>query len=53
MSHHTFQLLTRHQQIDAALRREQQRPGADVLRLTRLKRLKLALKDRLARLMTR
>jgi len=53
MSQYTFQLMTRHQQVDAALRSEQKRRLPDFFRMQRLKKIKLALKDRLARLMAR
>lgn len=53
MSYTVFRLLNRHQQIDEALRIEQHRRVPDFARLQRLKKLKLAIKDRLATLMTR
>lgn len=53
MSQFAFHLMQRHQQIDAALRREQARRLPDFGRLQKLKKLKLAIKDRLARLMLR
>ena len=53
MSKLIFRLLSRHQQIDTALRREQARRLPDFARLQRLKKLKLAIKDRLAALTTR
>ena len=53
MSYTVFRLLNRHQQIDEALRIEQRRRLPDFARLQRLKKLKLAIKDRLATLMTR
>jgi hypothetical protein len=53
MSQQIYRLLSRHQQLDDALRHEQKRRWPDFARLQRLKRLKLAVKDRLAALMTR
>ncbi|MBO9580661.1 MAG: YdcH family protein [Sphingobium sp.] len=50
MSKLIFRLMSRHQQIDTALRREQARRLPDFVRLQRLKKLKLAIKDRLAAL---
>jgi hypothetical protein len=50
MSKLIFRLMNRHQQIDYALRREQARRLPDFARLQRLKKLKLAIKDRLAAL---
>ena len=52
MTPYIFRLLTRHQQLDDALRLEQRRRWPDFARLMRLKRMKLAVKDRLAVLMT-
>jgi uncharacterized protein len=51
MSQKIFQLMTRHQSIDAALRLEQGRRLPDFARLQRLKKTKLAIKDRLAALL--
>jgi hypothetical protein len=53
MSQNVFRLMSRHQQLDDALRIEQKRRWPDFARLQRLKRLKLAIKDRLSALMTR
>lgn len=53
MSQHVFSLMNRHQQIDEALRREQTRRWPDFARMMRLKKLKLAIKDRLTGLMIR
>lgn len=53
MSKLIFRLMSRHQQIDTALRREQARRLPDFARLQRLKKLKLAIKDRLVALTTR
>ena len=53
MSYLIFHLTHRHQKIDDALRREQSRRWPDFARLQRLKKLKLAIKDRLAMLIRR
>ncbi len=45
-----FSLLLKHQSLDEAVRAEQARRTPDPFRLLRLKRLKLAVKDRLYRL---
>ncbi len=45
-----FGLLTKHQRLDAALRTEQSRRLPDSIRIQRLKKLKLGIKDRLHRL---
>ena len=50
MSDRIFRLLERHQKLDDALRRAQRRRWADPFEVARLKKLKLAIKDRLARL---
>ena len=47
MTSHIFRLLSRHQELDEALRREQRQRWPDAMRLQRLKKLKLAVKDRL------
>ena len=52
MSKLIFRLMTHHQQVDSALRLEQARRLPDFMRLQRLKKLKLAIKDRLATLTT-
>jgi len=52
MSQLIFRLMNHHQQIDSALRLEQRRRIPDFTRLQRLKKLKLAIKDRLAALTT-
>lgn len=44
-----FHLLTKHQKLDEALRVEQSRRWPDVVRIMQLKKLKLAIKDRLHR----
>lgn len=43
-------LLEKHQKIDAVLQAEQARPAPDPWRIQRLKKLKLAIKDRVAAL---
>ncbi len=53
MSDHVFRLMERHQMLDARLRLAQVARAADPAEITRLKQLKLAVKDRLARLMRR
>ena len=45
-----FLLMERHAKIDKALRHEQRRRIPDVFRMQQLKKLKLAVKDRLQRL---
>lgn len=45
-----FLLMERHARIDEALRTEQRRRFPDVFRMQQLKKLKLAVKDRLYRL---
>ena len=50
MSMNLFRLLERHQHLDLAITDEQRRCAPDPFRLQRLKRLKLAIKDRLIRL---
>ncbi len=46
-----FRLTQVHRQLDEAIRREAARPSGDRFRVLRLKKLKLAVKDRLAQLM--
>jgi hypothetical protein len=53
MSDHAFRLLERHQKLDTRLRLLQLLRRPDPLELVRLKKLKLAIKDRLARLTRR
>ncbi|MFM5925222.1 MAG: DUF465 domain-containing protein [Novosphingobium sp.] len=53
MSDRLFLLMERHQKLDDTLRRIQARRWVDPLEIARLKKLKLALKDRLARLTLR
>ena len=50
MSDHVYRLLERHQKLDDLLRRAQSRRTADPFEVLRLKKLKLAIKDRIARL---
>ena len=50
MTDTAYRLLESHQRLDALLRRAQRKRFADPLEIARLKRLKLAIKDRLARL---
>ena len=51
MSERFFHLLSRHQKLDEALCAERRRIVPDMARLQQLKRMKLRIKDRLARLM--
>ncbi|MBA3053684.1 MAG: DUF465 domain-containing protein [Sphingomonadales bacterium] len=53
MSDHVFRLMERHQQLDSRLRSALGRRWTDPHEIVRIKKLKLALKDRLARLMHR
>ncbi len=53
MSDRMFRLMQRHQKLDAALRAAHRRRLADPFEIVRLKKLKLAIKDRIARLMRR
>jgi len=53
MSDRLFHLLERHQKLDAQLRAAQGRRWVDPLEIARLKKLKLALKDRLMQLARR
>ena len=53
MRSRTFRLLEIHQRVDEALRRELRRRWPDHLRVTRLKKLELRVKDRLHRLTPR
>ena len=48
MSDHTFRLMERHQKLDAKLRQAQLRRVPDPFEIGRLKKLKLAIRDRLA-----
>ena len=53
MRSRTFRLLEIHQRVDDALRRELRRRWPNYLQVTRLKKLKLRVKDRLYRLTPR
>ena len=53
MSDHVYRLLERHQKLDDLLRRAQSRRTADPFEILRLKKLKLAIKDRINRVMQR
>lgn len=53
MSNHVYRLMERHQQLDDRLRRVLTRAWADPHEVARLKKLKLAIKDRLNRMMHR
>lgn len=50
MSDQAYLLLERHQKLDERLRRAQKRRFVDPFEIARLKKLKLAVKDALARL---
>ncbi len=51
MSDTMFRILERHQKLDDLLRRAQRRRYVDPIEISRLKKLKLLLKNRLARLL--
>jgi hypothetical protein len=53
MSSSTYRLTQTHRRLDEAIRQEMNRRLPDSLRLLRLKKLRLAVKDRLATLMRR
>lgn len=53
MNPRIFRMLETHARIDDALRREQTRAAADWQRVRELKKLKLRIKDLIARLMAR
>jgi len=53
MTVRNYRLMEAHQRIDEALRMETRRRWPDMFKIMRLKKLKLAIKDRLARLSTR
>ena len=53
MTTHMFVLMERHARIDDALRKEQGRRFPDPFKLRTLKKMQLALKDRLQRLWLR
>ena len=50
MNSQSYRLLSIHSKLDAEVRCEQQRRFPDVWRLLRLKKLRLAIKDRMHRL---
>lgn len=50
MSDEAYRLLQYHQKLDLRLRAEKKRRWPDVIAIMRLKKLKLAVKDRLARI---
>ncbi len=52
MSDRYFRLLEQHQKLDERLRLTQRLRSADPFEIARLKKLKLAIKDRLARLLS-
>ncbi len=47
MTLRVFSLLVKHQRLDEQLRTEQSRPAPDLVRVKKLKKLKLLIKDRL------
>lgn len=53
MSDRLFRLMERHQKLDEALRRLQSARWADPFEVARLKKIKLALRDTLARMTAR
>jgi hypothetical protein len=53
MSSSTYRLTQTHRRLDDAIKEEMRRRLPDSLKLLRLKRLRLAVKDRLFRLMRR
>ncbi|WP_227339622.1 DUF465 domain-containing protein [Sphingopyxis sp. P8] len=50
---HIYHLSALHRRLDEAVRREARRRGGDPFRLLRLKKLKLAVRDRLSAIMRR
>lgn len=48
MSEHVFRLMERHQKLDRLLHEARRRRWSDPLEILRLKKLKLAIKDRIA-----
>ncbi|MFA7587046.1 MAG: YdcH family protein [Novosphingobium sp.] len=50
MTDRVFHLLERHQKLDDQLRRAQARKFADPFEILRLKKLKMAIKDRIVRI---
>lgn len=53
MSNRLFRMMEQHARIDAALRAEQRRRGANWARVAELKKLKLRVKDLMQRLLAR
>ena len=53
MSNRIYRLLERHQRLDDHLRRAQARRFVDPYEISRLKKIKLAIKDRIDRLVKR
>ena len=53
MSDSVFRLMERHQKLDDALRLALRRTARDPFEIVRLKKLKLAIKDRMLRLLRR
>ncbi|MBL0767358.1 DUF465 domain-containing protein [Sphingopyxis sp. XHP0097] len=53
MNPHIYHLSALHRRLDEAVRREARRRGGDPFRLLRLKKLKLAVRDRLSAIMRR
>jgi uncharacterized protein YdcH (DUF465 family) len=53
MSDRVYRLLERHQRLDSHLQLARSRRWPDPFEIARLKKLKLALKDRVARLLAR
>ena len=53
MSEHVFRLLERHQRLDSRLQQARTLRWADPFEIARLKKLKLAIKDRVNRLLAR
>ncbi len=51
MSQRMYRLMERHQKLDSLLALARQKRWVDPLEIARLKKLKLAIKDRIARLM--
>jgi len=47
---HVEELSTKHRNLDAMIQEEEAKPSSDSLRIAELKRQKLILKDRMARL---
>jgi len=48
MSDHVFRLMERHQKLDRLIQEARRRRWTDPLEILRLKKLKLAIKDRIA-----